>query len=585
MTKRAAIYSRVSTKEQADHGTSQGTQEAAGREYAKRHGYEIVESLVLQEDFTGTTLDRPTIAQLVSAAETGQFDVLIPYTVDRMFRPKKAGDEWMLQQFAAQLRGLGVTIEYADDSIPESGDSAAIMGFIKTMEAGSDRRKILERTSRGTKARIAEGKFTSNPPFGYCKDSEGRLAIDEDEAKIVKMIFNMYERERLGVRKIQVRLTGSVPSPSGKTQWQQSVLSRMLGSEFYWSGRHHLGISMGITDGVPCPPIIDDEHGKRVQARLRTNKRIKKASKSKTILQSRVQCQCGGNWKFQTARKGKTNAEYFCRERYADGPRVLRGEDRCHVRRRGQNELELAIVIRLLEALKSPDNLAATLELSLKYAAERIETCGVEIAPLQQAVRDIDENLATVDRVRINGRLSEEELDAKEKELLRTKAELEGRLAKLDPERITELEEARAMLPAISHLLNWAETYNKPMPIIGMGTIKSFAPTSPPLIEQDVVEMLTLFSPEWFIGEPEKFDDDDWLVIALNEFLDRLHAKITMFDDHAELEGVLPLSIPLGPNDPPNNSIHATHLPRELEGGRMRRGDQVVRRRPELTTG
>jgi len=324
---------------------------------------------------------------------------------------------------------------------------------------------------------------------------------------------------------------------------------------------------MGITDGVPCPPIIDEEQGKRVQARLRSNRRIKKASRSKTILQSRVRCQCGGNWKFQTARKGKTKAEYFCRERYADGPRVLRGEDRCDVPRRGQNELELAIVIRLLEALQSPDNLAATLELSLKHAAEQIETYGVEIQPLQQAVRDIDENLATVDRVRINGRLSEEELDAKEKELLRTKAELEGRLAKLDPERITELEEARAMLPAISHLLNWAETYNKPMPIIGMGSIKSFAPTSPPLIEQDVVEMLALFSPEWFIGEPEKFDDDDWLVTALNEFLDRLHAKITMFDDHAELEGVLSLSIPLGPNDTPNNSLHATHLPRELEGG------------------
>jgi len=43
-----------------------------------------------------------------------------------------------------------------------------------------------------------------------------------------------------------------------------------------------------------------------------------------------------------------------------------------------------------------------------------------------------------------------------------------------------------------------------------------------------------------------------------------------MFDDHAELEGVLPLSIPLGPNDPPNNSIHATHLPKELEGGLYR---------------
>jgi hypothetical protein len=69
---------------------------------------------------------------------------------------------------------------------------------------------------------------------------------------------------------------------------------------------------------------------------------------------------------------------------------------------------------------------------------------------------------------------SEAELDDKEKELLQTKTELEDRLAELDPERVAELEEAWAMLPVISHLLNRAETYNKPLPITGMGSIKEF---------------------------------------------------------------------------------------------------------------
>jgi len=561
MTKRAAIYSRVSTKKQGDHGTSLGTQEAESREYAKRQGYQIIESLVVQEDHTGTTLDRPGLARLIAAAESGQFDVLIAYSTDRMFRPKESGDEWMLPQLVARLRELGVSVEYADGSIPATGDSASIISFIKTMEAGSERRRFLERSSRGIKARIAEGKFTSNPPFGYCKDPDGRLAIDEEEAKIVRMIFNMYDRDRLGVRKIQVRLIGSVPTRSGRTQWQQSVLSRMLGGEFYWSGRHHLGKSKGIIDGVPCPPIISEDQGKRVQERLQSNKRIKKSSKSKLILQGRVRCHCGGNWKFQTARKGKTKAEFFCRERYSDGPRVLRGEDRCEVPRRGQNELELAIILGLLESLQSLDNLAAALEVSLKNAEERIESFGVDIAPLQQAVTDIEGRREAIYRARINGVLSEAELDAKDKELLQTKTELEGRLADLDPERIAELEDARAMLPAISHLLNWAETYNKPLPVAGMGSIKSFTSTSPPMIQQDLVEMLALFSPEWIIGEPEKFEDDDWLVTALNEFLDRLHAKITMYDDHAELEGVLPLTISLGPDGTPN-SLHATRLPR-----------------------
>ncbi|MCI0833935.1 MAG: hypothetical protein J4N66_04100, partial [Chloroflexi bacterium] len=67
--------------------------------------------------------------------------------------------------------------------------------------------------------------------------------------------------------------------------------------------------------------------------------------------------------------------------------------------------------------------------------------------------------------------------------------------------------------------------------------------------------------------ETDRFDDDDWLVQALNEFLDPLHAKITTYDDHAELEGVIPLSIPPGPDSTPENSPYESQLPRELEGG------------------
>ncbi|MCH8116329.1 MAG: hypothetical protein J4N63_10710 [Chloroflexi bacterium] len=40
-----------------------------------------------------------------------------------------------------------------------------------------------------------------------------------------------------------------------------------------------------------------------------------------------------------------------------------------------------------------------------------------------------------------------------------------------------------------------------------------------------------------------------------------------MYDDHAELEGVIPLSIPPGPDSTPENSPYESQLPRELEGG------------------
>ena len=77
MTKRAALYGRVSTKGQADFGTSLATQEQRTREYAERARYKIIEALVISEDWTGTDLNRSGINGLKQAAAANQFDVLI----------------------------------------------------------------------------------------------------------------------------------------------------------------------------------------------------------------------------------------------------------------------------------------------------------------------------------------------------------------------------------------------------------------------------------------------------------------------------------------------------------------------------
>jgi hypothetical protein len=94
---------------------------------------------------------------------------------------------------------------------------------------------------------------------------------------------------------------------------------------------------------------------------------------------------------------------------------------------------------------------------------------------------------------------------------------------------------------------------------------------------KDVAQMLALFSPEWWISEPERFGNDDWLVNVLTEVLDRLHAKITMHHDHAVLEGVLQLTIPFESNHPSTGSLHASQSGRELEGGRIATWSRVIR--------
>lgn len=260
MTKRAAMNLRVSTKSQKEDGTSLVTQEQRVREYAAKAEYEVVETLVISEDHTGTDLNRPGITRLKRAAVAGQFDVLLFHSYDRLYRPENQGDEWKALELKAFFRENGVEIEFVDGSVPTDGPYAAVASILAGVSAGDYRRNMIAATQLGRNARKAEGKFLGRPPFGYSKDSEMRLVVDEDQAQIVKMIFDMCDRERLGLRLIQKRLTGKVPSPSGGLVWHSSGLHRLLTNVVYWSGKH--------ASGVPAPAIISPEQAKRVQGRL-----------------------------------------------------------------------------------------------------------------------------------------------------------------------------------------------------------------------------------------------------------------------------------------------------------------------------
>ena len=150
MTKRAAIECRVSTRNQADFGTSLDTQERLAREFAVNAGYEVVEALVVREDHTGVDLNRPGLERLKQAAAAGQFDVLIIHSYDRFHRPENPGDEWKGLELMAFFKEHGVVTEFVDGAVPTDGPYASVFSILAGVNAGDYRRKMLEATHRGT---------------------------------------------------------------------------------------------------------------------------------------------------------------------------------------------------------------------------------------------------------------------------------------------------------------------------------------------------------------------------------------------------------------------------------------------------
>jgi site-specific DNA recombinase len=64
MAKRAVIYARVSTDDQAEKGYSLPSQFEACRSYANQHGMVVIAEI--QDDYTGSKIDRPGLNELRS---------------------------------------------------------------------------------------------------------------------------------------------------------------------------------------------------------------------------------------------------------------------------------------------------------------------------------------------------------------------------------------------------------------------------------------------------------------------------------------------------------------------------------------
>jgi len=182
MTKKTAIYARYSSHAQ-DGGTSievqveacsHGLQSGQFREYVDRAR-------------TGRSLaGRESLLRLLDDAETGKIDRVLVYKYDRLGRNLAE-----TSAIIAQLEDSGVEVV----SITEGKDALARGMHLVISEHYS--RVLAERTRDGLMKRFEQGARTGGPaPYGYeietTETGLHRLRINEQEAKTVRLVFEMY---------------------------------------------------------------------------------------------------------------------------------------------------------------------------------------------------------------------------------------------------------------------------------------------------------------------------------------------------------------------------------------------------------
>ncbi len=183
--KKAGIYIRVSTEDQAREGFSLPEQEARLREFCAFRRYEIVK---VYEDagISAKTDKRPAYQELMNDVKSKEINVIVAFKLDRLTRSVYDIEKLMniVNEYECDIDCL------ADESNTTTSNGRMVMR-IMTSVSQNEIEKCSERTKLGLTGAIKQGHIPNKTPLGFKRDNK-KLVPDESTSGIVKRVFNLY---------------------------------------------------------------------------------------------------------------------------------------------------------------------------------------------------------------------------------------------------------------------------------------------------------------------------------------------------------------------------------------------------------
>ena len=218
---RVAIYPRVSGHEQEDN-YSIPEQIDRMKKYCAAKDWTI-HKIYTDSGFTGSNLNRPGLQSLIKDAESGKFDMVLVYKLDRLSRSQK--DTLYLIEDVFDKHNVFFTsiTENFDTSTPTG---KAFLGILAVF-AQFEREQIRERTMIGKDSRAKEGKWHGSKwiPIGY-DYTEGLLIPNEYETMQIKEIADLFLK-RTPVRTIATMVTNKGYKHK-YGEWEPKTIRRVL---------------------------------------------------------------------------------------------------------------------------------------------------------------------------------------------------------------------------------------------------------------------------------------------------------------------------------------------------------------------
>ncbi|MGM9619134.1 MAG: recombinase family protein [Oscillospiraceae bacterium] len=225
---RVTYYARVSTdKDEQLHSLS--AQVRYYSEFIREcPNWTFVDGYV-DEGLSGTSVGkRENFLRMIDDAKARRFDFIVTKEISRFSRNTLDSI-----QYTQELLRCGVGVLFQSDNINTLMPDAELRLTIMSSIAQDEVRKISERVKFGFKRAIEHGVVLGNNRIWGYEKREGKLVIKEDEAEIVRMIFDLYANHQLGIRTIVNHLSGLGYKNSKGNDFSFSTIRGILSNPKY----------------------------------------------------------------------------------------------------------------------------------------------------------------------------------------------------------------------------------------------------------------------------------------------------------------------------------------------------------------
>lgn len=379
----AVDYTRYSSHSQRDVSIDQ--QRRAIEAFAKRNGLRLVAHYE-DKAMTGTNDRRPAFQQMIKDAEKANWKYVIVYSLDRFAR-----DRYDSAVYKRQLKNCGVKVLSAMENISDDPSGILMESLLEGL-AEYYSKELSQKIRRGMADNAQRCMVNGSLPLGYVRGADGRYAIDEAEAAVVRQI---YSRVSDGERFCDIidDLNNRSILTKSKKHWNRSSFNKLLSNERY-IGTYIYG-DVRIPGGIP--PIIDADLFEAVQHRLgqkpnpRTSAVPQRRRRENSIYLLTGKIYCGSCHEAMTGISGhsKTGSPYYyyvCKKK--------RESHTCDKRNVPRDYIEQMVAKALRDTMLTDAAIEALADAAMEY--QRNNETKFEVQTLKQRLSEVEVALKNV---------------------------------------------------------------------------------------------------------------------------------------------------------------------------------------------